>query len=106
MYSFYKHAYLHIGLKEGENPGEFDGSPIEQFADTLVNDLMELDKENISHEAILVNNVWMAVVYYLNTASRTCKYPAENGPLAYLDLAAGLYIGIGQDEGDNESGDM
>eukprot|EP00957_Ditylum_brightwellii_P200779 15305303-Ditylum_brightwellii.AAC.1 len=71
MYSFYKHAYLHIGINEGENPGEFDGNPIEQYADTLAKDLMEIDKENIAQEAILVNNVWMTVVFLLNEAARS-----------------------------------
>uniref|UniRef100_A0A7S1YQ01 Uncharacterized protein n=1 Tax=Ditylum brightwellii TaxID=49249 RepID=A0A7S1YQ01_9STRA len=106
MYTFYKHAYLHIGLKEGEIAGEFDSNHIEQYADTLVKDLLEIDKENIAQEAILVNTIWMTVVFYLNGAAKSCRYPDVAEPYLYLDLAAGFYIGLGQDKGDDESGNM
>ena len=102
-YNTYRYSFYHIGSKdENESPGEFDNKPTAQYADTLVNDLFNLNQEGIETEAALIMNVWMAVAHYLEDASRKCKDVGQGKE--ELDLAAAYWIGLGQKKGHNEYG--
>ena len=110
MFSFFRHAFLELGTAvEGEQLGEFDGRPVAEYADTLVMDLLVLDQLNADSEAILVLNVWMYVVHQLYEILRACKRNDQQSVAdmnAALDIAAALWIGVGQLQGDNDSGNM
>ena len=112
MFSFFRHAFLELGTAvEGEQLGEFRDRPVAEYADTLVMDLFALDQRDIESEAILILNVWMYIVHQLYEVMRTCKRKrndrqSEADMNAALDIAAALWIGTGQLQGDNNSGNM
>jgi len=106
-FHMFRHAFLVLGnAEEGETEGRFDGAAIEQYGDTLVNDLFELDVEGIETEAAVVLNVWMAVINELFQVKIQCKANNMNMGLAALDKAAAMWIGEGQDSGVNDSGNL
>lgn len=107
MYNFFRHAFLVLGnANEGEKEGSFDGHPIEQYGDTLVNDLFSLNYDDIETEAALVTIVWMEAVYELFQVLQQCKAQDATKGLAALDKAAALWIGEGQVEGSNDEGHL
>ncbi|KAL3922673.1 MAG: hypothetical protein SGILL_002079, partial [Bacillariaceae sp.] len=107
FYYMFKHAFLVLGnAAEHETTGKFDGAPIEVYADTIVNDLFDLDVPNIETEAVLVMNVWMAAVNQLFQVIAECRAQDKESGLAALDKAAAMWIGAEQVEGSNERGHL
>lgn len=107
MYLIFRHAFLVLGKdNEGEQDGMFDGKAIEVYGDTIVNDLFQLDIPDIETEAAVVMNVWMAAVNAVFKALASCRAENKDEGLAALDVAAALWIGEGQAEGDNERGHL
>lgn len=106
-FHMFRHAFLVLGnAEEGETEGRFDGAAIEQYGDTLVNDLFELDVQGIETEAAIVMNVWMAVINELFQVKIQCKANNVNMGLAALDKAAAMWIGEGQETGVNDGGHL
>ncbi|KAG7374724.1 low iron-inducible periplasmic protein [Nitzschia inconspicua] len=106
-YFIFKHAFLVLGnTNEHETTGSFDGAPIEVYADTIVNDLFELDIADIETEASLVMIVWMAVANQLFQVLVECRAQDRDSALAALDRAAALWIGAEQVEGSNDLGHL
>ena len=105
LYSIYTHAFNYIGTeKEHEDFDHFDEKDTGVYANTIVNDLFDLDEENIETDAALVTNVWMTVVHHLEESLRQCR-TGKSGE-ADLDKAAAYWIGAGQEFGENEGGHM
>eukprot|EP00980_Cylindrotheca_fusiformis_P024658 scaffold12195_cov126-Cylindrotheca_fusiformis.AAC.2 len=107
-FHIFRSAFLVLGQTQGENEGTFDGAAIEQYGDTLVEDLFELQRDvpGIETEAALILNVWMAVINELFQAKIHCRSNSMNKALESLDRAAALWIGEGQVTGLNEGGHM
>jgi hypothetical protein len=110
-YNIFRHAFLVLGnANEGEAVGMFDGSPIEEYGNTIVEDLFDLSVENIEAEAALVMNVWMVLNHELFTVLEACgggDGPADTDKaLSRLDRAVALWIGEEQDDGANNKGHM
>ncbi|KAL3938414.1 MAG: hypothetical protein SGBAC_006676 [Bacillariaceae sp.] len=106
-FHIFRHAFLVLGnAEENETEGRFDGAAIEQYGNTLVNDLFDLDVDGIETEAAIVLNVWMAVINELFQVKIQCRANNMNMGLAALDKAAAMWIGEGQDTGVNDSGHM
>ena len=110
MYNFFRHAFLELGEEvEGEELGSFDDRPVSEYANTLVLDLLALNKTAVVPEAVIVMNVWMYIVHQLYDVLRAC---AENDVTsvpkmeAALDAAAALWIGADQAMGDNDTGNL
>ena len=110
-YNTYRFSFYQIGSKdEDEDPGEFDGEPVEHYADTVVDDLFDLNQDGIESEAALVMNVWMTVAHYLEDAARMCRAASSGGSVGFgekqLDLAAAYWIGWGQETGEDNTGQL
>ena len=109
-YNIYRHNFYYIGhIDEGEKEGDFDGRPISQYGDTIVDDLFDLQKDDIETEASVAAIIWMQVAHYLEAAAEKCQLSQINSSLdglEELDLAAAYWIGWGQEEGDNSSGHL
>jgi len=106
-FHMFRHAFLVLGdAEEGETEGRFDGSAIEQYGDTLVEDLFDLNVEGIETEAAVVLNVWMSAINELFQVRLQCKSNDMNKALGALDRAAALWIGEGQKDGINDSGHL
>ncbi|GKY91601.1 hypothetical protein MPSEU_000132000 [Mayamaea pseudoterrestris] len=108
LYNVYRYAFHELGMKEeGDETGYFDGSPIEEYGNTLVNDLFSLNRTRIQGDAALVMNVVMS---YWGTFYKMLQVCEANGDasqmIAFLDQAAALYIGEGQPRGNNVQGFM
>ena len=107
LYNIFRHAFLVLGNhNEGETAGSFDGAPIDEYANTVVNDLFDLNIENIETEAALVMNVWMVIVHELFNALSYCSADEKQAAEKALDRAVALWVGDGQQEGNNELGHM
>jgi hypothetical protein len=107
MYNIFRHAFLVLGnAHEDETVGDFDGAPIEEFGDTIVLDLFDLNINDIETEAALVMNVWQVIVHELFEVQAECSAKNQDNGIAALDRAAALWIGEGQEEGSNELGHL
>lgn len=110
LFNLFRHAFLEIGVDvEGEQLGEFDEQPVAEYANTLVIDLFKLNQTQIETEATLILNVWMYVAHQLYEVIRACKRNDATSTADMnrgLDIAAALWIGTGQERGDNGSGNM
>jgi hypothetical protein len=107
MYNIYRHAFLKLGNEvEGETLGEFDQKPVQEYADTLVNDLFDLNIEHIETEAALVANLWMAIIHELYDVQRGCLAKDANAMNAALDRAAAMWIGADQLQGAVDQGNL
>ena len=107
MFNLFRQAFFDLGSsKEGETEGNFDGAPVEAYGDTLVNDLLSLNINDIETEAALITNVWMAAVDQLFRMLQNCKTSNITEGLVALDKVAALWIGEDQDEGSNEQGHL
>ena len=107
MYNIFRYAFLVLGsANEGETEGLFDGASIDQYADTIVLDLVDLKVDDIETDAALVMNVWMVVIHQLFQVMTECSANSKAAGLAALDKVAALWIGEGQEEGSNEIGNM
>eukprot|EP00536_Pseudo-nitzschia_multiseries_P000699 jgi/Psemu1/1580/gm1.1580_g len=108
LYHMFRYAFWDLGFnREGEDDGFFDGAPVELYADTVVQDLFELDIPEIEADAALVLNVWMASVNGVFAALSHCNkaHDAAAGIKA-LDRTVALWIGAGQEDGSNEKGHL
>lgn len=97
--------------------GYYRGSPVEQYADTFVENAFDNTiLPSLAVEAIVVLNIWMAVVHELYDQVYQCKKETilvtgirrleqSYGPLP-VDIAAAYYIGDGQQTGSSQSGHM
>ncbi len=107
LFNIFRHAFLVLGnANEGEPEGNFDGKPIEQYGDTIVNDLFSLNAEDVETEATVITIVWMAAVDELFQVLQECKAQDQTKSLAALDRAAALWVGEGQSEGSNDEGHL
>ncbi len=110
FYNIYVDAFNVIGNKyENEEYGLFDKKPTTQYADTVVNDLFDLERKGIEKEAAVIMNVFMTVLHYLSEVVETCwryqNIPNDSG-LHNLDLAMAYYIGDDEAYGDNFGGTL
>jgi hypothetical protein len=106
-YNIFRHAFLVLGNKnEGETMGMFDGNPIEEYGNTIVEDLFSLAVENIESDAAIVMNVWMVINHELFTVLDLCDGDNDNDALARLDRAVALWVGEEQVDGVNTKGHM
>jgi hypothetical protein len=107
-YNIFRHAFLVLGnANEGEAVGKFDGKPIEEYGNTIVEDLFDLNVENIESDAALVMNVWMVMNHELFTLLEACsKGDEDDRALEKLDRAVALWVGEEQEEGANNKGHM
>ena len=110
MFIFFRYAFLEVGTEvEGENLGSFDERPVSEYANTLVLDLIKLGKVEAAPEAMLIMDVWMYIVHQLYEILRACKRNDDSTVSDMeraLDIAAALWIGAEQEEGDTDSGNM
>lgn len=107
FYHMFRYAFWDLGYnREGEDDGSFDGSPVESYADTVVQDLFALHLPAIESDAALVMNVWMASVNGVFEAMAKCRAHDSDSAIAALDKAAALWVGANQEEGSNEKGHL
>jgi len=107
FYHMFRYAFWDLGYnREGEGDGLFDGSPVESYADTVVQDLFALHLPAIESDAALVMNVWMASVNGIFEAMAKCREHDSDSAIAALDKAAALWVGANQEEGSNEKGHL
>lgn len=107
LYNIFRHTFFLIGRDiEGETAGNFDQKPVQEYANTLVNDLFALKVAHIETEAALILNVWMAIVHRLYNVMRECRTQDTGAMNAAIDQAAALWIGADQPEGANDQGNM
>jgi hypothetical protein len=105
IYNLYLYAYRELGIHhEDDSVGSFDGKPVEQYADTLVGDLLELRVERIQATATLVHHITMAYWSFLWKVLLSCG--SSNDMHAALDAAVALYVGEGQVRNDSQGGYM
>lgn len=114
LYSFYVDAFVDIGGAYERNVhGTFDQNPAEEYAHSLVNDLLQVEgdgkyPDGIEVESVLVTGLWMRVYHHLYDILRTCgtNNPDSRDMLDNLDKAAALWIGNKQVYGSNTAGVM
>ena len=107
MYNIYRYAFMKIGNKvEEEALGLFDNKPVQEYANTLVIDLFDLNIEHIETEASLVANLWMYVIHELYNVLRGCLAKDANAMNAALDRAAAMWIGAEQPQGVSDQGNL
>lgn len=107
LYNIFRHTFFLIGRDiENEPAGNFDQKPVQEYADTLVNDLFALNVKHIETEAAIILNVWMEIVHALEDVLRACKAKDADSMNASLDQAAALWIGADQPEGVNDAGNL
>ena len=107
LYNIYRNAFFDLGVEnENDQPGYFDGHPVEEYANTLVFDLFELDSSRTETEAAIVLNVWMAAAHELHVVLQGCRSNNVDNMNGALDRAAALWIGADQSRGDNIEGHL
>ena len=107
LYNIFRHTFFLIGRDiEGETAGNFDQKPVQEYANTLVNDLFALNVAHIETEAAIILNVWMAIVHELENIKRACKTQNTDAMNGSIDIAAALWIGADQPEGASDAGNM
>ena len=108
MFNIYKRAFLDLGMaQEDDTDGYFDGFPVNEYGNTLVNDLFLLNITRIEAEGALSLNIMMAVWGSLYETVRACGRNDANTQedmYAALDQAAALWVGTDQVKDDNQSG--
>ena len=108
MYNIFRYSFLRSGVDEGNDQGYFGGRPAEEYANTIVEHLMELSTSSrIETEAALVLNVWMAVIHELYNIVRGCETTQDKVQAQEsLDRAVAMYVGAMQTTGSNEHGSL
>ena len=112
MFNLYRHSFAQLGSQqEHDTLGDFDGAPVDQYADRLVTDLFDLEIEHIEADGALVYNVLMAFWGLLFDTLETCRtYEQHENPTdrmhKFLDEAAALWVGDTQLRGQSDSGFM
>ena len=102
-YNVFRDGFLKLG---NEIDGTFDGNPVEQYGDTLVNDLFSLNAEDIETEAAVVTTVWMSCVHQLFQVMIECQAQDVSKGMTALDKAIALWVGADQKRGGNEQGHL
>ena len=85
-----------------DTDGKFDGSVLEQYADAVVKDLLDVDQKPVAAESMVVVTVWMAITHYLEVAVEGCKDSNEAGidvAINALDKAVALWVGERESDG-------
>jgi hypothetical protein len=102
---------------EGGKSGNFDSRPVQLYADSIINDIFEVEDQSVSRrglekEGILIFSAWMRVYHHLHAFKQKC-FTAEGEDHYYhnqfdveSDQAAIFWIGRLQVYGDNTSGMM
>jgi hypothetical protein len=110
LFVLYKYNFLELGRSQEQDPeGYFDGSPVEEYANTLVSDLFLLDSAHVEAEGALVLNVMMSIWGSLYDVLRACDrndIGTKEDMYGALDMAAALWVGAGQLKNDNQEGYM
>lgn len=107
LYNLYRNAYYDLGLEdENDTAGNFDGHAVEEYANTLVVDLFELNSTRTETEGAIILNVWMAVAHELHSVLRGCRSNNQDEMNGALDRATALWIGADQIRGDNLEGHL
>ncbi|CAB9498002.1 expressed unknown protein [Seminavis robusta] len=107
LYNIYRNAFYDLGVdNENDSAGNFDGHPVEEYANTLVVDLFELNSTRTETEGAIVLNVWMAVAHELHSVLRGCRSNNQDEMNGALDRATALWIGADQIRGDNLEGHL
>lgn len=116
MYNLYVHTFAGIGKnQEHDKDGYFDGQPVAQYADRLIQDLFALQIEHLEAEGVVIFIVLMAFWSMLSDVQRACwDVASEKADAAakqtemfqFLDQAAALWVGDGQKRGDSSTGFM
>ena len=110
MLVYFQRFFDQLGQMSGDNQdGFYKDQPAIKYADTIVSELLlRGDTTSIFEtEAILVLNVWMAVINELYKVMKGCyqEYDVDRS-LAALDNAIALWVGGGQSTGSNNDGYM
>ena len=107
LYNLYRDAFDVLGVEnENDEDGKFDGHPVEEYANTLVVDLFELNSTRTETEGAIILNVWMAVAHELYSVLRGCRSNNKDEMNGALDRATALWIGADQIRGDNLQGHL
>lgn len=110
LYNIYRHAFYQLGIdSESDEIGEFDGNPVDEYGNTIVIDLFELNATRSETEGALIINVWMAIAHELESINLACRTEGDNSVDEMnraLDRAAALWIGADQIRGDNLHGHL
>jgi hypothetical protein len=110
LYNTYRHAFYQLGIdSENDEIGEFDGNPVDEYGNTIVMDLFELNATRSETEGALIINVWMAIAHEFESINVACRLDDEKSVDEMnraLDRAAALWIGADQIRGDNLHGHL
>ncbi len=111
FYTIYVNAFTTLGYKYESSPyGLFDGKPAKFYADTIVNDLLTISKNEQAIDAMLIMNTFMSITNQLTLALKDCRAfipgTLNDSGMNHLDKAMALYIGNHQNFGDNFDGFM
>jgi hypothetical protein len=107
LFTIYRHAFETNGSAYGDEQGSFRGQPSGAYGDTIVIDLFDRKVQYLQTEAVLVVNVWMAVVHELYEVLRTCRlHHNVNASMIALDGVAALWIGADQGFGSSKLGHL
>lgn len=110
IYNFFRHGFLNIGSKvENEEEGLFDEHPVNEYASTVVTDLLAIGALKAAPEAAVVMNVWMYCVHQIYEITWACKRNDANSNddmKNALDIAAALWIGVDQGSSDEQPGNF
>jgi hypothetical protein len=108
LYNIYRYSFEKLGETiEGDDPGFFDGEPIGQYANSVVDDLFLLNITRIEADGALAFNVLMACWSSLFEMLSACKRndaDSLSDMNTAVDAAAAYWIGAGQVKGDGNSG--
>lgn len=113
--NYYINFFDAAGRYFGNEPGTFDKQEVELYPNTLIEDLFEVDEvaepvPGIEKEGILIFAVWMRVYEILYTGLiLACREGGDDMQQTMelgLDMAAALWIGRLQINGDNARGTM
>jgi hypothetical protein len=114
MFTYYTYALNQIGRLEGAPiDGNFDGQPVEEYADTIVKDLFDAEALKppglgIEKEATIILGLWMRFHHHIYEVMRICRDDGSNQAqmIENLDKAVAFWIGRMQIHGDNARGTM
>ena len=108
-----------IGKLDNEAEGLFDEEAVNNYANTLITDLFDIEGESnpvrgIEKEGVLILGAWMQIYHHLYTVLKTCtdhiQGLEDETRVAMMevdiDKSAALWIGRLQSHGDNTRGTM
>jgi hypothetical protein len=118
IYNLYINTFRELGIvHENDSVGSFDGHPVEEYANTLIEDLFQLEIPHIEATASVIHSVYMSfwsflyqILYHCeniqNTNTTIASFSTPNDMFASLDAAVALYVGEGQIRNDAQYGYM